>query len=113
MTVRLPPGQQPTAADFIQAFLTSFRAPARSRTISTPHQTMEVREDTGRRTLYAPDGKSFLVEEDTGSGVTHITEDDCRHAVVRPKPARASVTEDQWHRLVDNITKKGTLRGQA
>ena len=75
----------PTIDDYVQAFLTSMRAPLKQSTTFTPAGRTVIHRD-GERILYGPRGEKIRVVEDPLHG-TQIEHGEHQHVVVRPTPA--------------------------
>lgn len=92
----------PTLDEYVQAFLTSMRAPLRERTQFGPAGKAVIRS-SGERVLYGPRGEKIRVVEDTAHG-TQIEHGDHLHAVVRPETVRITVTREQFHDITRRLT---------
>ena len=73
----------PTLDEYVQAFLTSFRAQPKEKTMFTSAGRSVQRSD-GERVIYGPKGQPIRVLEDPLSG-TQIEHGDHLHAVIRPQ----------------------------
>lgn len=85
----------PTLDEYVQAFLTSMRAPLKERTQFGPAGRAVIRSD-GERVLLGPRGEKIRVIEDTLHG-TQVEHGDHLHAVVRPGVMRVRTTTRMEH----------------
>ena len=75
----------PTIDEYVQAFLTSMRAPLKESTQFGPAGKAVIRSN-GERVLLGPRGERIRVIEDPLHG-TQIEHGEHQHVVVRPTPA--------------------------
>ena len=73
----------PSLDDYVQAFLTSMRAPLKRRTMFGP-AGRQVLRSKGERVIYGPNGQPIRVVENPEGG-NQIEHGDHLHAVVRPQ----------------------------
>jgi hypothetical protein len=79
----------PTLDQYVQAYLTSMRAPLKQRTVFTQAGRTVVHE-SGERILYGPKGEKIRVIEHPGHA-TQIEHGDHLHGIVRPQPVHIRI----------------------
>lgn len=76
--------------NIIKAALHKFRAPRRTKTVSTVAGTFDVHLP-GEKILYLPNGTTVKVTTDESDHATQIEEDEALHAIARPESIRYQV----------------------
>lgn len=97
----------PTIDEYVQAFLSSMRAPLKQRTVFTSAGRTVV-HDSGERILYGPKGEKIRVIEQPGHS-TQVEHGDHLHGVVRPKPVRVRMPVGRAQAFANSVARPAPI----
>jgi hypothetical protein len=102
----------PSVDDYINAFMSAFRAQRGEKTIFAGGRSVKVRT-AGERIIHLPNGHQVKVTTDDSGIATQVEENDALHAIVRPHTIRRKLSVEEAAPLIHAATTPATIRTRA